>query len=74
MRQLGEPVHSYDDLHHILRQRWDDLNVPAEVLDELAGLPSRYIVKLLGPRKTRMLGPVSFGALLGALGGGNSGD
>jgi hypothetical protein len=41
------------------------LNTPLEAIDHVAGLPTRYATKLLGQKK--VLGPMSFGAMLGAL-------
>jgi hypothetical protein len=66
MRQLGI-ARSYDDLHRILRERWDALNVPADVLDQIAGTCDRFLVKVLGPGKTKSLGRISLTGALGAL-------
>jgi hypothetical protein len=68
MSEAIEPitvVTDYDTLITALRQRAITLNTPLESIDEVAGLPTRYTTKLLG--KTNVLGPMSFGALLGAL-------
>jgi hypothetical protein len=65
---MAEPlavVVDYDGLLAALRQRAIELNTPLESIDHVAGLTARYTGKLLG--KTRVLGPMSFGALLGAL-------
>jgi hypothetical protein len=58
-------ISTYDELITALRQRAIALNTPLEAIDDVAGLPTRYATKLLG--KTSVLGPMSFGALLGAL-------
>jgi hypothetical protein len=58
-------VTDYDGLITALRQRAIALNTPLEAIDHVAGLPARYTTKLLG--KTKVLGPMSLGAMLGAL-------
>jgi hypothetical protein len=58
-------ISTYDELITALRQRAIALNTPLEAIDHVAGLPTRYATKLLGHKK--QLGPMSFGALLGAL-------
>jgi hypothetical protein len=66
-RRLGI-AKSYDDLHKILRERADELQVPREGLAEAAKLSDRYVAKLLAPIPIRHLGPNSLGPLLAALG------
>jgi hypothetical protein len=56
------------DLCEIFRQRVRDLNVSLETIDAVAGLPSRYSAKLLGPNPAKNFGAISFDALLGTLG------
>jgi hypothetical protein len=51
-----------------LRFRLADLGTTGETVDEIAGLPSHYTSKLLAPSHVRVLGKVSLGSLLGALG------
>jgi hypothetical protein len=58
-------VTDYDGLVSALRQRAIDLNTPLEAIDHVAGVPTRYTTKLLG--RTKVLGPMSLGAMLGAL-------
>jgi hypothetical protein len=58
-------VTDYNGLLAALRRRAIALNAPLEALDDLAGLPTRYVGKLLGGKHA--LGRVSFGPLLGAL-------
>ena len=66
MEPLAE-VRSYDDLLDALRARMASLCVSSETIDEVSGLPSRYVNKLLRPVPLKGLGPVSFGLVLGAL-------
>jgi hypothetical protein len=68
MSEAIEPITvitDYDGLITALRQRAIELNTPLESIDEVARLPTRYTTKLLGKRT--VLGPMSFGAILGAL-------
>lgn len=58
----------YADLHRILRERADALNVSRMSIDEVAGLPVGYSAKLLQPIPEKALGAMSLNALLGALG------
>jgi hypothetical protein len=58
-------ISTYDELVAAPRQRAIALNTRLEAIDHVAGLPTRYATKLLGQKK--LLGPMSFGALLGAL-------
>ena len=61
---------SYDELVAALRARIGELNVTCESVDELAGLPTRYVSKLLAPtrRPIRQFGRASLGPLLQCLG------
>src|SRR6266542_2994182 len=68
----GEPRHlgvvrSYDDLHQLLRERAENLNVARAVLDSAAGVQDAYCAQPLGPRPTKRLGALSMGLLLQAL-------
>jgi hypothetical protein len=58
-------ISTYDELITALRRRAIALSTRLEAIDDVAGLPTRYTTKLLG--KTKVLGPMSFGAMLGAL-------
>jgi hypothetical protein len=51
-----------------IRERVNELNVPLELLDEIAGLPTRYVSKILGPAQVRRFSMQSLAPLLGALG------
>jgi hypothetical protein len=64
-------IRSYDDLIVVARARMDDaLEITFETLDHLSGVQSGYSAKLLGPGPDhcKTLGPVSFCAIMGALG------
>jgi hypothetical protein len=66
-QQLGV-VRTYSDLHSLMRQRADALNVSRLVLDEASGLPSGYCGKILAKSQPRKLGRLGFELMLGALG------
>ncbi len=61
-------IRSIDDLVAAIRARRDELNIPHELIDHLAGFQSGYTSKLLAPDPMKGLGPMSLPALLGALG------
>ena len=61
-------VRTTDDLRQLFRQRVAYLGISLETLDAIAGLPTRYSSKLLALEPSRAMGPISFEALLGALG------
>jgi hypothetical protein len=54
-------------LQSALRQRAEQLDVSRATIDNVSGLVIGYSAKLLSEPPTRGLGPVSFGALTGAL-------
>jgi hypothetical protein len=60
-------VSEYSELHAALRRRMHELDISRETLNEIAGLQSGYSGKLLAPLPGRILGPISLGAILGAL-------
>jgi hypothetical protein len=60
-------VTSYSDLHCILRQRAEELEISHADLDAFAGLQDGYSSMLLAPNPTKRLGATSFGLLLPAL-------
>ena len=67
-RELGM-VRSYDDLVQVLRDRADELNVSRLTIDDAAGLSLGHASRLLSPRpRQKILGQVSLGLVLGALG------
>jgi|SRR6516165_8438295 hypothetical protein len=61
-------VHEYSDLTNALADRIYALNTTQEATAELAGLPSRYLGKVLSARPVRSLGRLSLGPLLASLG------
>jgi len=61
-------VHDYAELLEALRKRIVFLGTSMERLDDISGLPSRYVSKLFAPMELKSLGKVSLGPLLGALG------
>ena len=48
-----------DDLRHILRTRFAELGVSFETVDGIAGLPTRYTAKVLGPNPVKSFGQIS---------------
>lgn len=67
MTVLGE-AREYHELIAVLRKWMDGLGSTMEVVDEVAGLPTRYTSKIFAPIAIKTLGKVSLGATLGALG------
>jgi hypothetical protein len=59
---------SYQEFVALLRQRKDDLGLSNATVDALAGLTDGHTDKVLGPAATKNLGPLTFTALLDALG------
>lgn len=60
-------VTSYDTLIEALRRRKAMLGMTHAALDDLTGLQSGYVGKLLGPAGIKTLGPMSFDVILEAL-------
>jgi hypothetical protein len=61
-------ITSLTELLAALRDRRDELNIPHEIIDDIAGFQSGYTSKLLAPRPSKNLGYMSLGAVMGALG------
>ncbi len=61
-------VRDYQQLISALRARVVELGAAGETLDDVAGLPLRYTMKLLAPMPLKTLGRTSMGPLLGVLG------
>jgi hypothetical protein len=61
-------LRSPDDIVAALRARRDELDIPHEVIDHIAGLQSGYTSKMLAPQPMKGLGAMSLPALLGAMG------
>jgi hypothetical protein len=59
---------NYVQFMEALRDRCADLDVAYETVDVMAGLPARYLAKVLAPVPIKALGPVSLGPMLGAMG------
>ena len=62
------PIRSYDDLIVVARARMAELQITFETLDDCSGVQSGYAAKLLALSKIKTLGPMSFCAIMGALG------
>ena len=58
MKIIGEVTGEtgYAGLVRALRLRVDELNVSQETVNEIAGLPARYVGKLLAPHLVKSLG------------------
>lgn len=65
---MTAPIRSMDGLVEALRSTQVERELSYEVIDELSGLQSGYTAKILGPKQSKRLGPVSTFPLLGALG------
>jgi hypothetical protein len=61
-------IRDYRELITALRQQVIGLNVRWETVGEIAGLPDRYLAKLLAPVPMRGIGRTSLGPLLGTIG------
>ena len=61
-------VRDYTELIQALKNRMHELGVTMETLDDIAGLPTRYVSKIFAPRAMKTLGKISLGPLIGALG------
>ncbi|MBB4378228.1 hypothetical protein [Bradyrhizobium sp. SBR1B] len=59
-------IRNMPELVEALRARRDELNISHETIDAISGVQPGYTSKILAGIKN--LGPMSFGALLGALG------
>lgn len=61
-------VSDYGELLDVLRGRVRELDVSFATVDATAGLPERYVQKLMGVSPSKCFGPISLGCVLGALG------
>lgn len=66
-RIIGE-ARDYSQLLDALRKWIAELETTMETIDEVAGLPTRYVSKLLAPVPIKGIGRTSLGPILGALG------
>lgn len=65
---MTAPIRSMADLVEALRSTQVERELSYETIDSISGLQSGYCAKILGPKKSKRLGPVSTFPLLGALG------
>jgi hypothetical protein len=59
---------SYDDLIRFMRERATALGMTDKTIEEIGGFTGGHVGKLLGAARTKNLGPLTFGMMLGALG------
>lgn len=59
---------TYDDLIRALRERAAALGMTDKILEEIGGFTGGHVGKLLGAKRVKSLGGLSFGMMLGALG------
>jgi hypothetical protein len=70
-RMSCEPIaviRSYDELVKVIRARVFALDTTIDAVNELGGLPDRYLSKILGPGRPKHFGPLSLTVTLQALG------
>lgn len=67
MRHLAE-CRDHAGLVAAIRARLDELEVVPETIDHLAGLPLRYLSKIIAPMAYKSISSMSLGPLLQALG------
>jgi hypothetical protein len=65
---VTNPIRSQAELLDAIRARRDELNISHETIDNIAGFQAGYTSKLLCTPPMKNPGPMSLGALLGALG------
>jgi hypothetical protein len=68
MGGLPVEVRDYAQLVRAIRTWIAELGTAGETIDDVAGLPLRYTMKLLAPVPVKGIGRTSLGPLLGALG------
>jgi hypothetical protein len=68
LRQIGSPIESYDALIATIRLRLAEVGAPLENVSALAGLPDRYISKIINPARSKILGRISLDCILAVLG------
>jgi hypothetical protein len=61
-------VKDYDDFRTAMRVRMAQLQITFETLDAVSGVQAGHSAKLLGPNPSKHFGPMSFCAVMGALG------
>lgn len=68
---MSEPLaigSTYDDLIRALRVRASELGMTDKIIEEIGGFTGGHVGKLLGAARTKNLGPLTLGMMLGALG------
>lgn len=68
---MAEPLAvatSYDDIIRCFRERASALGMTDKTIEEIGGFTGGHVGKLLGAARTKNLGPLTFGMMLGALG------
>jgi hypothetical protein len=53
-------VQQYGELVEALRRRCAELDIPFSVVDDIAGLPDRYLSKILSPNPIKGIGRISW--------------
>jgi hypothetical protein len=59
---------NYDDLIRALRERAAALGMTDKMIEEIGGFTGGHVGKILGAKRIKSLGGISFGLMLGALG------
>ncbi len=65
---IGSAIREYSDLIAVAPARRIERGLSFEVLDALSGVQSGYSAKLLSQQPSKNFGPISVGAIFGALG------
>jgi hypothetical protein len=68
VRQIAQPFDSYDGLVAVVRHRLAEVASTCEAVSDLAGLTTTHVSKLVNPKRSRILGRISFTVLLQVLG------
>jgi hypothetical protein len=68
LRQIAQPFDDYDGLIGIIRHRLSEVGSTCEEVSDLAGLTTTHLSKLVNVKKSKLMGRISFGTLLQALG------
>ena len=66
--QVIAEFNDYSGLVMAIRTRVEQLGVPISTLDEIAGLPTRYVSKIIGPAQVRRFSMQSLTPILWTLG------
>lgn len=63
---MSDLIRSMDELVDRMRDRKEQLDLPNDIIDDIAGLPTRYTAKVFAKMKSP--GYISLGPMLGTLG------